>query len=224
MAITHWPADERPREKLLAHGAAHLSDAELLAIFLRVGLPGKTAVDLARDMLLHFGSLSAMVAAPLSEFAQIKGIGEAKFTQLQATVELARRALGESLRATPVFNLPKVLQDYVQLKLRHQLHESVYALLLADDFRLIYEGELTRGTLNQATVYPRELAKLALKHNAAALVIAHNHPQGDATPSQADIALTHTLTQTLELVDVRLVDHLIVGQGGVCSMAQMGLI
>ena len=224
MAITDWPADERPREKLLAHGAGHLSDAELLAIFLRVGLQGKSAVDLARELLAHFGSLSALVAAPLRDFESIKGIGEAKFTQLQATVELARRALGEELRAAPVFKQPQALRDYVQLKLQSQPQECFYLLLLAADLRLIYETELSRGTVTQTAVYPREIAKLALHHNASAVVVAHNHPQGTASPSQADITLTQQLKSTLQILDVVLMDHLIVGRVGVCSMAELGLM
>ena len=224
MAITDWPADERPREKLLAHGAGHLSDAELLAIFLRVGLPGKSAVDLARDLLLKFGSLSALVAAPLDEFAAVKGMGEAKFTQLHATVELARRALGEQLRSAPVLAQPQAMQDYVRLKLAAQPQECFYVLLLAVDYHLIHERIIATGSLNQATVYPRDICKLALTHNAASVVVAHNHPQGDASPSSADIALTTQVRQALGLIEVRLIDHIVVGRNGAVSMAALGLL
>jgi DNA repair protein RadC len=224
MAITDWPADERPREKLVANGAASLSDAELLAIFLRTGIVGVSAVDLARQMLAHFGSLNALIAAPLAQFCQIKGMGEAKFAQLQATVELARRALGEQLKARPVFDQPQVLHDYLRLKLSGLAHEAFYVLLLGSDESLIKEITLFRGNERATVVHPKEVAKLALIHSASAVVVAHNHPQGDATPSTADIATTNALKKALALIDVALLDHVIVAGDHSASLQALGLL
>lgn len=224
MAITDWPAEERPREKLIADGAGVLSDAELLAIFLRTGIVGVSAVDLARQMLTHFGSLSALVAAPLSEFTDIKGMGEAKFAQLQATVELARRALGEQLKAQPVFTQPKALHDYLRLKLGALPYEVFYVLLLGSDLSLLKSVELFRGSVAKTYVFPREVAKLVLTHNAAAVVVAHNHPHGDAAPSSADVALTSALKNALNLLDVQLIDHVIVAGDHTSSFSQLGLL
>ncbi len=224
MAITDWPHAERPRERLIAGGAASLSDAELLAIFLRTGIVGLSAVDLARQMLTHFGSLTALVAAPLDEFSQIKGLGEAKFAQLQATVELARRALGEQLKTKPILDQAKIVHDYVRLKIGSLAYEMFYVLLLGSDGALIHETPLFRGDENSAHIYPKELAKLALKHNASSVIIAHNHPQSDASPSSADIAVTSQLNKALALIDVRLVDHLIVAKDHIASLRQLGLL
>lgn len=224
MAITDWPTDERPREKLIASGAGVLSDAELLAIFLRTGIVGVSAVDLARQILLHFGSLSALVAAPLSEFSQIKGMGEAKYAQLQATVELARRALGEQLKAKPVLSNIAMVQDYLRLKLAPLPYEVFYVLLLGADQRLMKEQQLFRGGENTTTVHIKEVVKLALLSNASALVVAHNHPQGDATPSAADLTLTTQLKKALALIDVQLLDHIIVAGDHCASMANLGLV
>lgn len=224
MAITDWPADERPREKLIASGAGVLSDAELLAIFLRTGIVGVSAVDLARQMLTHFGSLSALIAAPLSQFSQIKGMGEAKFAQLQATVELARRALGEQLKAKNVFENADTLHDYLRLKLGPLPYEVFYVLLLGTDQRLIKETELFRGTESATAVYVKEVAKLALLHNSSTMVVAHNHPQGNASPSSADVSLTQQLKKALDLIDVRLLDHVIVAGDHCTSMASLGLV
>jgi DNA repair protein RadC len=224
MAITDWPSDERPREKLIASGAGVLSDAELLAIFLRTGIVGVSAVDLARQMLTHFGSLTALVAAPLVEFSSIKGLGEAKFAQLQATVELARRALGEQLKAQPVFTQPQVLHDYLRLKIGSLPHEVFYVLLLGSDQSLIKAIELFRGDERSTAVYPKEIAKLALTYSATSIVVAHNHPHGNATPSSADIAVTSQLKKALALIDVVLLDHVIVAGDHTVGLADLGLV
>jgi DNA repair protein RadC len=225
MAITDWPEEERPRERLLARGAASLSDAELLAIFLRVGVKGKSAVDLARELIVRFGSLNGLFAASVAEFSSIPGVGMAKYAQLQAVVEMARRALGEDLRARDAFSNPAAVRDYLRLELSCLPHEVFFALWLDARHRLLAAEELFRGTLSQTSVYPREVVKRALVHNAAAVVFAHNHPSGVAEASQADEALTHTLSQALSLVDVKVLDHFIVaGQAPPLSFAECGLL
>ncbi|MDA0188744.1 MAG: DNA repair protein RadC [Proteobacteria bacterium] len=225
MAITDWPADERPRERLLAQGAAALSDAELLAIFLRVGLPGKSAVDLARELIGRFGGLTRLFAATRSEFSAVPGMGPAKYAQLQAVLEMARRALAEELRAGAAFGSPGAVRDYLRLHLAGLPHEVFYALWLDAQHRLLAAEELFRGTLTQTSVFPREVVKRALAHNAAAVILAHNHPSGVAEPSPADELLTRELRQTLALVDVRVLDHFIVaGQAQPLSFAERGLM
>lgn len=225
MAITDWPEDERPRERLLAHGAGVLSDAELLAIFLRVGVRGKSAVDLARDLIAHFGSLSRLFSAPLNELKSIHGMGEAKFTQLQAVFEMSRRALDEKLKSRDVLGSPGEVRDWLRLKLGHLPHEVFMVLLLDAQNQLIEARELFRGTLTQTSVYPREVVKLALAHNAAAVILAHNHPSGASEPSRADEMLTTALKQALALVDVRVLDHFIVaGNQNPVSFAERGLL
>jgi DNA repair protein RadC len=225
MAINHWPLQERPRERLLAQGAAKLSDAELLALFLRVGVKGKSAVDLARDLIMHFGSLNRLFAASAREFAAIHGMGEAKYTQLQAVLELARRALGEEMAAGDSLASPRAVRDYLRLAIGSQPHEIFMVLLLDAQNRVIASEELFRGTLTQTSVYPREVVKLALRHNAAAAIFAHNHPSGVAEPSRADEALTQSLKQALALVDVKVLDHFIVaGSAAPLSFAEKGLL
>lgn len=225
MSITDWPEDERPRERLLAQGAAALSDAELLAIFLRVGVRGKSAVDLARTLIGHFGCLNHLFSASLEEFAAIPGMGPAKFAQLQAVVELSRRALAEEMRQSNAFASPGAVRDYLRLHLSGLAHEVFFALWLDAQNRLIAAEELFRGTLTQTSVYPREVVKKALWHNAAAVVLAHNHPSGVAEPSAADESLTRELQKALVLVDVRVLDHFIVaGQSQPLSFAERGLI
>jgi DNA repair protein RadC len=225
MAITDWPADERPRERLLAQGAAALSDAELLAIFLRVGLPGKSAVDLARELIGRFGGLTRLFAATRNEFSAVPGMGPAKYAQLQAVLEMARRALAEELRAGAAFGSPGAVRDYLRLHLAGLPHEVFYALWLDAQHRLLAAEELFRGTLTQTSVFPREVVKRALAHNAAAVILAHNHPSGVAEPSPADELLTRELRQTLALVDVRVLDHFIVaGQAQPLSFAERGLM
>lgn len=224
MAITDWPEDERPRERLIKHGAHSLSDAELLAVFLRIGVSGKSAVDLGRDMVGHFGSLNRLFSAPLSDFAAINGLGPAKFAQLQAVLELARRALSEEMQAGVVLSSPQAVRQYLQLLLANKPYESFAVLFLDVKNRLISADELFRGTLTHTSVYPREVVKCALAHNAASIIIAHNHPSGTAEPSPADLALTHTLKQALSLIDVRMLDHFIVAGKQIYSFAEHGHI
>lgn len=225
MAITDWPEHERPRERLLQQGAAVLSDAELLAIFLRVGVRGKSAVDLARDLLTHFGSLTRLGNASASEFAQIPGMGTAKYAQLQAVLEMARRALREELQRGDLLSTPGAVRDWLRLHLAHLRQECFVAIWLDAQNQLIANEELFRGTLTQTSVYPREVVNHALRHNAAAVIFAHNHPSGVAEPSRADEMLTATLKQALALIDVRLLDHFIVaGNAQPLSFAERGLL
>ena len=222
MAISDWPEDQRPRERLIRHGAQVLSDAELLAIFLRVGVKGKSAVDLGREIISRFGSLNGLFSASLVEFSTINGLGEAKFAQLQATLELARRSLGEELQAGVLLAWPDTVRQYLQLTLSHKHYESFAVLFLDVKNRLIVGKELFRGTLTQTSVYPREVVKAALEHNAASVILAHNHPSGTPEPSAADQVLTRSLKQALALVDVRVLDHFIVAGKSVYSFAEHG--
>lgn len=224
MSIKDWPESERPRERLLRQGPAALSDAELLAIFLRVGVTGRSALDLAGDLLDRFRSINTLFAAPLEDFARIKGLGEAKYVQLMAAHELAKRALAEEIRRDTVLSSPDKVRQYLRLRLGHLPHEVFLALFLDAQNRLLAPEELFRGTLTQTSVYPREVVKRALAHNAAAVVFAHNHPSGVAEPSRADEILTRALKEALQLVDVRVLDHLIVAHGDVMSFAERGLI
>lgn len=225
MAITDWPEDERPRERLLAQGAGALSDAELLAIFLRVGVKGKSAVDLARDLIRHFGSLNSLFAASVEDFSVIHGMGPAKYAQLQAVLEMSKRALSEEMKQNDAFSTPHAVRDYLRLNLAGLPHEVFFALWLDAQNRLISSEELFRGTLTQTSVYPREVVKKALWHNAAAVVLAHNHPSGFAEPSSADEILTRELKQALALIDVRVLDHFIVaGSSQPLSFAERGLL
>ncbi|GHD63553.1 RadC family protein [Jeongeupia chitinilytica] len=222
MPITDWPSAERPREKLLSLGAAALSEAELLAIFLRVGLPGKSAVDLARDLLRHFGSLAALFAAPRPAFAAVPGMGDAKYAQLQAVLEMARRTLKEELHQTSALDSPESVRRYLGLLLRHRDVEVFVVLFLDMGHRVMACEELAQGSLSETRVYPRELARRALALNAAAVIVAHNHPSGRADASDADRLLTRQLAQTLSLIDVRLLDHFIVAGHQVASFAEHG--
>jgi DNA repair protein RadC len=224
MAITDWPEGERPREKLLARGAGALSDAELLAIFLRVGVTGKSAVDLARELLAHFGSLNHLFAASRQAFAAFPGMGPAKYAQLQAVLEMARRALGEAMRSGDALDSPAAVRDWLRLRLGGLGHEVFMALFLDAQNRVIEAEELFRGTLTQTSVYPREVVKRALAHNAAGVLLAHNHPSGVAEPSQADRWLTEQLKAALALVDVRVLDHFIVAGNHSLSFAERGLL
>jgi len=224
MAIPDWPESERPREKLLKNGAAYLSDAELLALFLRTGMVGKSAVDLARVLLTHFESLTGLFAANQTAFCQIPGMGPAKYAQLQAVLEMTRRALEEELKSGDAMNSPKSVRDYLRLSLEGKKHEIFVGIFLDAQNRAIAAEELFNGTLTQTSVYPREVVKRALHHNAAAMIFAHNHPSGVAEPSQADEILTQSLKQALALVDVKVLDHFIVGGGTAMSFAERGLI
>lgn len=224
MPITDWPVEERPRERLLRSGAAALTDAELLAIFLRVGVRGKSAVDLARDLISHFGSLNRLFAAARAEFVAIPGMGDAKFTQLHAVFEMARRALREQLVEGTSLASPQAVKDYLSLTMGQLEHEVFVVLFLDARNRLIAADEIFRGTLTQTSVYPREIAKRALAHNAAAAILAHNHPSGNPEPSQADRMLTRTLKDSLALVDVQVLDHIIVAGRQTRSFAEHGLM
>jgi DNA repair protein RadC len=226
MAISDWPEAERPRERLARQGAAALSDAELLAIFLRVGLPGKSAVDLARELLDSFnGDLASLAHASVSELARLRGIGPAKAAQLAAALELARRALAVPLKARDALASPEAVRDWLRLSLGQTPHEVFMALWLDAQNRLIASEELFRGTLTQTSVYPREVVKRALEHNAGAVILAHNHPSGLAEPSRADEVLTSSLKQALAMIDVKLLDHFIVaGSARPLSFAERGLL
>ncbi len=224
MAITDWPQGERPRERLLQKGAASLSDAELLAIFLRTGVPGRSAVDLARELLTRFGSLGQLVAACEAEFCEIRGMGRAKYVQLQAVLELSRRALKEEVQRGDALNSPRAVRDFLQLLLGGRQQEVFVVLFLDTQHRVIASEELFHGTLSQTSVYPREVVKRALAHNSAAVILAHNHPSGVAEPSQSDQLLTSALKQALALVDVRVLDHFVVATGQALSFAEKGLI
>lgn len=222
MAITDWPADERPREKLLSRGAGQLSDAELLAIFLRTGVKGKSAVDLARDLLLEFGSLRALLTAGQAQFCQPLGLGAAKFAQLQAVLEMAKRHLAEELQHSDALTSPQLTQRFLQAQMRDLRHEVFACLFLDNQHRVLKYQELFRGTIDGAAVYPREVLKQALHEGAAAVILAHNHPSGVAEPSQADRAITDRLQQALALVDIRVLDHLVIGDGYAVSFAERG--
>lgn len=221
MAISDWPVRERPREKLLALGAEALSDAELLAILLRTGVPGRTAVDLARGLLGRFGGLRALLRAPVEELDSADGIGPARYAQLQAALEVARRHLAECLPPRQALNDPAAVKRYLQSRLRDREREVFAALLLDSQHRVLGYEALAQGTLDGASVYPREVVRTALKHGAAAVIFAHNHPSGLAEPSAADRTLTERLRAALALVDIRVLDHFVVGEQ-VVSFAERG--
>jgi len=224
MAIKDWPAEERPREKLLQRGAGALTDAELLAIFLRTGTPGKSAVDLARELLDTFGSLKALLNANQAQFCQGHGLGAAKYSQLQAVLEMARRHFEEILQRGNVLSSPEITRAYLSAHLRGYSYEVFACLFLDNQHRVIQLDEMFRGTLDSASVYPREVVKQALHHNAAAVIFAHNHPSGIAEPSQSDKLITDKLKQALGLFDIRVLDHFIVGDGQPYSFAEHGLL
>lgn len=224
MGINDWPEGERPREKLLQRGAAALSDAELLAIFLRTGVTGQSAVDLARALLKRFGSLTDLFAASEAVLCEVHGMGQAKYVQLQAVLEMAKRALREELQCGDPLTSPRAVRDYLQLLLRSREQEVFMVIFLDAQHRVLAAEELFHGTLTQTSVYPREVVKRALYHNAAAVIFAHNHPSGVAEPSQSDQLLTDALKQALSLVDVRVLDHFIVAGAGSLSFAERGLL
>lgn len=224
MAISDWPEGERPREKLLAFGAGVLSDAELLAIFLRTGVSGKSAVDVARELIAGFGTLGALLGATRESFTAYHGLGSAKYAQLQAVVEMAKRSLKEQMKAGDALNSPRAVRDYLRLVLSRRPYEVFVAIFLDAQNRLIAAEELFRGTLTQTSVYPREVVKAALGHNAAGVLFAHNHPSGVAEPSQADEILTRSLKQALALVEIKVLDHFIIGGSEAMSFAERGLL
>ncbi|HEX4872712.1 MAG TPA: DNA repair protein RadC [Nevskiaceae bacterium] len=222
MTLRDWPEADRPREKLLARGPGALSDAELLAIFLRTGVAGQTAVDLARSLLTRFGSLRGLLAAEREAFCAARGLGVAKYAQLQAVLEMARRHLGEQLTRGSVLDHPQAVRDYLVAQLRHRPREAVLGLFLDAQNQLLACETLAEGSLTQATVHAREVVSRALALGAASLILAHNHPSGQAEPSAADRALTDRLRQALALVEVRLLDHFVIGEGPPTSFAERG--
>jgi len=224
MAFKDLPTDTLPREKLLARGVAVLSDAELLAILLRTGLTGCSVLEMAQSMLERFDGLAGLLNASYPDLAHIKGLGPAKCAEMLAVMELAKRATAQQLRAREVFSSPEAVKHYLQLHLGHRPHEIFAVLFLDSQNRLIAMEEMFRGTLTQTSVYPREVALRALHHHAAGVILSHNHPSGSLQPSPADHMLTHTLQSALGLLDVRVLDHIIVGQGGSYSMAETGTL
>ena len=222
MSIRDWPAAERPRERLLQRGPAALTDAELLAIFLRTRVAGCSAVELARRLLADFGSLRALLEADLPAFSAHLGLGPAKFAQLQAVLEMARRHLAERLRRDSALESPQAVRDYLKAQLRHEPHEVFGCLFLDTRHRVLAFEALFQGSIDGASVYPRQVVKRALAHNAAALILVHNHPSGVAEPSQADRLLTERLKEALGLIEVRVLDHFVVGEGEPQSLAELG--
>lgn len=224
MSIKDWPANERPREKLLVKGAASLTDAELLAIFLRTGIAGKTAVDLARELLDEFGSLQMLLCADQTRFCHAKGLGSAKYAQLKAVLEMAKRQFVEIIKRGDALTSTEATRAYLSAQLRGYSYEVFACLFLDNQNRVILLEELFRGTIDGASVYPREIAKRALFHNAAAVIFAHNHPSGINEPSLADKQITEKLKQVLNLFDIRVLDHFIIGDGQPYSFAEHGLL
>lgn len=224
MGIADWPADERPREKLLQRGADALTDAELLAIFLRTGVTGTSAVELARQMLAAHGSLSALLGADQKTFCSTRGLGAAKFVQLQAVLQMAQRYRAERMEASDPLTDPTATREYLETRIGRQPHEVFAAVFLDNRHRVIVCEELFRGTLDGAAVYPREVVKAALARNAAAVIFAHNHPSGVAEPSPADRDITNRLREALALVDIRTLDHFVIGSGDTTSFAERGLL
>ena len=222
MTIKELPLDERPREKLLNHGADTLSDAELLAIFLRTGTAGKPVMTMARELLSHFGDLRSLSGASAGQFCRTPGLGNAKYAQLQAAIEMSRRVLESPLNPGDALTSPDATRRYLKSRLMTRPQEVFACLFLDTRHRVIRYEELFTGTIDGAAVYPREVVRRALDYNAAALILAHNHPSGIAEPSEADIHLTDRLKSALGLVDVRVLDHMIVGHGEVTSLAEKG--
>ena len=224
MTIKSLPAATRPREKLLAQGAASLADAELLALLLRTGVRGHGVLDMAQALLARFGGFAGLLSADLEALAGVRGLGPAKRAELAAVLEMARRSLAQQLAAAPVFDSPGAVRQFLALHLAELPHEEFAVLFLDAQHRLIEMKTLFRGTLAQTSVYPREVVKEALARNAGAVVLAHNHPSGLAEPSRADELLTQSLKSALALVDVRVLDHLVIGRGAIVSLAERGLL
>jgi DNA repair protein RadC len=224
MSIREWPARERPREKLLTQGCGALSDAELIALLLGSGLPGKDAIALGRELLAIGGSLGALLADPHGAALRLRGIGPAKRARLIAALELARRSLAEQLTERPTLGNPRDSGDFLCAKLRHLPYEVFGCLFLDNRHRVLAFEELFRGTVDGASVHPREVVRACLRHNASAVIFAHNHPSGVAEPSSADRAITQELKEALRLIGVRVLDHLVIGSGSPTSMAALGLV
>jgi DNA repair protein RadC len=224
MGIQDWPASDRPREKLIQRGPESLSDAELLAIFLRTGVKGKSAVELARDLQEQHGSIGALLLADIDSFTSSRGLGEAKYAQLQAVLELSRRHLLETHDRGDEITSPAAIRKFLQLQLKHQEREVFYTVFLDNRHRILHSEPMFLGTISSATVHIREIVKAALSRNAAALIVAHNHPSGVAEPSAADIQITKRIREALDLVEIRLLDHFIVAENRVESFAERGLL
>jgi DNA repair protein RadC len=224
VTLKSWPEQDRPREKLLAKGASYLTDAELLAIFLRIGIKGATALDIARSLLTKFGGLRGILESEEKEFCSQRGLGPSQYAQLQAVQELAQRHLLECLQRENALTSAALSRRYIKSKLRAYHREVFLCLFLDSQHRVIAQEELFEGSIESATVYPREVLSRAFYHNAAALIFAHNHPSGVAEPSEADIAITQRLKSALDLVDIKTLDHIVVGDGAVTSMAERGLL
>ena len=224
MSMAGRAASERPRERLLAQGPQALSDAELVALFIGTGVRGQSALDVARELLARFGRVSRLLSAAKREVDSVPGMGAAKYAQIAAVMELATRALAEEMRARDSLTSPAAVRGYLRLRMQHLGHECFYCVCLDAQNRVIEASELFRGTLTQTSVYPREVVKHALAHNAASVILAHNHPSGVAEPSIQDQALTRTLSEALALVDVKVLDHFIVAPGACLSFAERGLM
>lgn len=220
MNLNHWPINERPREKLIERGAESLSDSELLAIFLRTGVKGKTAVDLSRELIQHFGGLYHVLNTDLDTFCTINGLGPTKFAQMKACAEMVKRYLGDEMREQNVLKHPEQTKRYVKSQLRHCPHEVFACLFLNSQHNVIQFEKLFHGTINRAVVYPRVIVKRALELNAAAVILAHNHPSGDPSPSASDEDLTHKLMRALALIDVHVLDHIVIGDGAPYSFQE----
>ncbi|MBH9553409.1 RadC family protein [Inhella gelatinilytica] len=224
MLLDTLPQSCRPREKLLNHGAQALSEVELLALLLRTGTVGRSVLQMAEELLQQFGGLGGLLKAPRAELARVKGLGPAKQAELQAVLEIARRVLTTPLTERPILREAQAVEDLLRLQMGGLGHEIFAVLFLDSQLRLIQFEEVFRGTLTQTAVYPREIVQRALHHRAAAVVLAHNHPSGVTEPSSADIQLTQRLSAALALIDVRVLDHFVVGQSACASMAQRGLM
>lgn len=224
MSIKNWPARERPRERMLESGAASLSDAELLAIVLGTGVKGRNSLDLARDLLEEFGSLTHIFNSSVDEFCQHDGLGPARYVQMQAMQELILRQMHEQLQERDVMSSSELTREYLRARMRHYPHEVFACLYLDNQHRVVRFEELFTGTIDGAAVYPREVVKRCLHNNAAAVIFAHNHPSGMAEPSHADVAITLRLKSALSTIDVRVLDHIIVGNTEVVSLAERGIV
>lgn len=224
MNIREWPADERPREKLLQRGVGNLTDAELLAVFLGSGVRGRNVVELARGLLVKFGGLRQLLEADREAFVGELGLGPVRYSQLQAMLEIGRRHLATAIERESAMDSPGAVRRYLKAMLRHEVSEVFGCLFLDTKHRPLAFEILFRGTIDRASVYPREVVRRALQHNAAALILCHNHPSGNSEPSQDDVHLTVSLKRGLALIDVRVLDHIIVGDGEPLSMVERGLV
>ncbi|MDP2562544.1 DNA repair protein RadC [Psychrobium sp. 1_MG-2023] len=224
MSIKHWPEALQPREKLITQGASALSDSELLAIFLRTGVKGYSAVDIANRLLVQFGSLAKLLAATQDEFCQPLGLGPAKYVQLQAVLEMSKRYFKQQLSEPIALTSSALTADYLTMQLRELPYEAFVVIYLDNQHQLIECEELFRGTINAASVYPREVVRQVIKYNAASVILSHNHPSGIAEPSQADRRITERIQQALALIDVSVLDHFIIGKKTPYSFADHGLL